>query len=83
MRIIDLESAFGLKEAFEALLPVGKDEPLDEEDGNDGVLRSSATNVSEEVEAAAERPKEREGGTLAVKVAAVPNESVAIALLCW
>lgn len=84
MSIIDRVSAAGLKKAFEAFAAEWNEEPLDEEGSNDGVLWSSATNVSEEVEATAERPNERDGGMLALlEVAAVPNESTAIAFLCW
>ena len=84
MRIIDRESAPGPKKEFGALLPIRKDEPLDEEGGNDGVPWSSAINVSDEVEAIVERPNEREGGRLAVEVAvaAAPNGSVVISPLC-
>ena len=89
MKIIGRESAPEPKNVFvEAAAVVGKVESFGENGSCEGVLllvclRSSAMSVSEEVEAVAESPKERDDERFAAEAGTVAKGSAAIAPFCW
>ena len=90
MKIIGRESTPELTNAFaeEAAADSGNEEFFKEKDNDEGVppsacLLSSATSVSEDVEAVAESPKERGDEKLVAEAGMAAKGSAAIAPPCW